>query len=64
MSVPVPFLEAQALSVMGGLAPAQARPVTSEALRAMAARVIQEPGAICAGTGLLFSATTLGLALA
>ncbi|MFI5324725.1 MAG: asparagine synthase (glutamine-hydrolyzing) [Candidatus Rokuibacteriota bacterium] len=49
MSGPVPFVEAQALSVMGGLAPAPARPVTGEALRAMAGRVIQGPGAICTG---------------
>ena len=49
MSVPLPFLEAQALSVMGGLAPAPARPVPDEVLRAMAGRVIQEPGAICTG---------------
>ena len=34
---------------MGGLAPAPARPVTGEALRAMAGRVIQEAGAICTG---------------
>ncbi len=49
MSGPLPFLEAQALSVLGGLAPVPGRPVPGDVLRAMAARVIQEPGSVCAG---------------
>jgi asparagine synthase (glutamine-hydrolysing) len=49
MSAPLPFLEAPALLVMGGLAPAPGRPVSGDALRSMAGRVVQEPGVVCTG---------------